>query len=693
MPVSMERDGTIAIVTIDNPPVNALSHAVRAGLMDAVRRCAADPEITAAAIVCAGRTFIAGADIREFDAPPREPFLSEVIDAIEASEIPWVAALFGTALGGGLEVALGCHYRIAVSSARMGLPEVGLGLIPGAGGTQRLPRLVGVDKAIEMITGGRPISAGQAAEAGLVDRLVEGDLQAAALSFAHEIIGAPLRRTGDLPCPAPDDPDYWASREATVAARSRGQISPIEALKAVRMACDLPFADGLKAESNTFRVLKSSAQSRALRHAFFADRAVSKCPDIEGIDPRPLDRIAVIGGGTMGSGIAVALVDAGLPVTLIERDTQALEHGNGNLRRIYASAVRKGRISDDEMQRRIAMVTPTTDYGTLADINLAIEAAFEDMDAKREIFRRLDESMPAGAVLATNTSYLDINEIAAATARPDSVLGLHFFGPAHIMKLLEIVRAEHTAPDVLATGFALAKKLRKVGVLAGVCDGFIGNRILMAYRRQADSLLEDGCLPRQVDAAMRTFGFPMGPYEAQDLGGLDIAWANRTRRAATRDPNERYVRIADHLCEAGRFGQKTGAGWYRYEAGDRTPLPDPAVEAIILREATAKSIARRDFSDDEIQRRILWAMVNEGARILEERIARRPLDIDMVEIHGYGFPRWRGGLMFHADETGLRSILEDMRRFAEADANAWQPADLLVRLAAEGRSFAAFNEM
>jgi 3-hydroxyacyl-CoA dehydrogenase len=693
MPVSIERDGPIAVVTVDNPPVNALSQAVRSGLLDVARRCADDPDIAAAVITCVGRTFIAGADIREFDAPPQEPFLGDVINAIEASPIPWVAALFGTALGGGLEVALGCHYRIALSSARMGLPEVTLGIIPGAGGTQRLPRLVGLDRAIEMITGGRPIAAAQAVEDGLVDQVVEGDLREAALSFVRGVIGKPPRRTGALPCPAPDDADYWARHDGRIAGKARGQLSPIKALDSLRLACSLPIAEGLKAEREIFLELKSSPQSRALRHAFFAERAVSKVPDIKGAEARPFDTVAVIGGGTMGSGITAALLDAGLSVTMVERDAEALDRGISNLRKIYLSSVRKGRMSDAEMERRIAMVTPTTDYAALDGTALAIEAAFEDMEVKREIFRRLDETMPQDAVLATNTSYLDIDEIAAATSRPSSVLGLHFFSPAHVMKLLEVVRARHTAPDVLATGFALAKILRKVGVLAGVCDGFIGNRILKVYRRQADFLLEDGCLPREVDAAMRAFGFPMGPYEAQDLGGLDIAWANRKRQAATRDPGERYVRVADRLCEAGRFGQKSGAGWYRYEPGDRTPCPDPEVERVILEESERKGILRREFTEAEIQRYILWAMINEGAKILEEGIACRPLDIDMVEIHGYGFPRWRGGLMFYADEVGVPAILDGIRGFAaaESDTRLWQPAELLVRLAAEGRDFASLN--
>lgn len=688
MPVSVERNGAIAVVTVDNPPVNALSRAVRADLFNAARDCAADPAIETVVLLCKGRTFIAGADIREFGSKDTAPLLPEVIAAIESAATPWIAALFGNVLGGGLEVTLGCHYRIALPSTCLGLPEITLGIVPGAGGTQRLPRLIGVEKSLEMIVTGRPISAREAAETGLVDRLIDGDLREAALTFADSVRGKPAQRLADRSQPVPPHPGYWREQEDAIAGRARGQVSPLRALEAVRAACELPIAEGLVREREIFQELKQSEQVTALRHVFFAERAVSKITMLENVAPRPVENAAVIGGGTMGTGIAAALIDADIPVTLVERDAGALDRGLANLRRVYTSAMRKGRITEAEMERRLGGVVGATDYAALAGADLVIEAAFEDIDVKQAIFRRLDSAMKPGAILATNTSYLDMNAIAAATARPADVLGLHFFSPAHIMKLVEIVQAGDTAPDVLATGFALAKRLGKIGVLAGVCEGFIGNRILKVYRRQADYLLEDGCLPQEIDAAMRAFGFAMGPYEAQDLGGLDIAWANRKRQAVRRGPGERYVAIADRLCEVGRFGQKSGAGWYRYENGSRRPIPDPEVEAIILDEAKRNDITRRIFDQDEIQRRILWAMINEGARILEEGIARRPLDIDIVEIHGYGFPRWRGGLMHYADSIGLDRILDDIQSFSVENPAIWKPSDLLAGLVRRTQTFA-----
>jgi len=689
MPVTVERDGSIAVVVVDNPPVNATSQAVRAGLAAALAEVEADPAVEAAVLICAGRTFIAGADVSEFGKPPREPHLPDVIAAIERCPKPWVAAIHGTALGGGYELALACRLRVATADAKVGLPEVTLGLIPGAGGTQRLPRLVGLEVAAEMVTGGRPLAARDALRDGAIDAIAEGDLRAFAVAYARTHAGSAPPALALRPAPQPAEGWFDAAMKQT-AAKARGQLSPVKALEALRASTELPFAEAMKREREIFMELRASEQSAALRHAFFAERAAAKPPGLGEAQPRRVERVAVIGGGTMGAGIAVAFLNAGLPVVMVERDPAALQRGEGNVRGLLEGAQKRGLISPEAMEHRWAAFSTTLDYGDLAQVDLAVEAVFEDMEVKRQVFRALDAALKPGAVLATNTSYLDVDAIAAATARPADVVGLHFFSPAHVMRLLEVVQAAKTAPEVVATAFALGKRLGKTAVLSGVCDGFIGNRILQVYRRQADVLLEEGCLPAEVDAAMRAFGLAMGPYEAQDMGGLDIAWANRKRQAATRDPARRYVAIADRLCEAGRFGQKTGAGWYRYETGDRRPLPDPDVEAIILEEASRKGITRRSFSEQEIQERILWPMVDEGARILEEGIAKRPLDIDVVEVHGYGFPRWRGGLMHWADGVGLPRILAGLEGFAAADGLP-PPSALLRRLVAEGKGFGSLD--
>lgn len=642
------EDG-VAIVTVDNPPVNALGQAVRQGLMDARSRADDDESVKVVLLRCAGRTFIAGADVREFGKPPQEPHLPDVIEAIEGAAKPWVAAMHGTALGGGLEVALGCPWRIAVPGTKLGLPEVNLGLIPGAGGTVRLPRIIPPKRALEMITSGKPVDAAAAREMGLVDEIVD-NLEDAALAFA--------RRVADAPRPAPallrevTRPEGWAEAVAKATSKARGQKSVLRAAEAVTNALEMEPRAALAAERATFLELKDDPQSLALRYIFFAERSVGRLPELNGVKPRDVRSVGVVGGGTMGAGIAVACLLSGLPVVLVERDEEALAAGLGRIGKTLDASAARGVISAEQRAQLDGQITGATAYDALADVDLVIEAVFEDMDVKKEVFAKLDAACKPEAVLATNTSYLDVNEIAEAVRDPSRVLGLHFFSPAHVMKLLEIVRPAKVAPDVLATGFALGKRLGKICVPAGVCDGFIGNRILTAYRRECDYMVEDGAWPQEVDQAMRNFGYPMGIFQMQDMAGLDIGWAARKRRAATRDPNERYVRIADRICELGRFGQKTGAGWYRYPEGSRRGEPDPVVEQIILEESERAGITRREFTEEEIMERILQAMVREGQAILEEGIAASPEAIDVVMVNGYGFPRWRGGPMYAAGLAG-----------------------------------------
>ncbi len=686
--VSLAVEDGIAIVTVDNPPVNAISQAIRQGLIDAMAEVNGNEDIAAAVIIGAGRVFIAGADVREFGKPPLPPTLPEAITAIESCEKPVVAAIHGVALGGGLEIALGCHYRIIDPGAKLGLPEVTLGIIPGAGGTQRLPRLIGFANALDLISTGRQAGAVEAVEMGLVNAIAEGELKAAAMDFVRARVGAPPPRLSAIDAPAPEAEDFFETAKAGVARRARGQESPLRALEALE-AATLPFEEGIAREREIFVELRGSDQAKALRHAFFAERAVAKVPGLEDAKPREVDAIGVIGGGTMGAGIAVAALRAGFPVTMVEADADALTRGLGNVEKNLDGYVSRGRMSEDAKAELRAKLTGAVDYGALGGADLIIEAVFEDMAVKKEVFAKLDAAAKPGAVLATNTSYLDVDEIAQATARPGDVIGLHFFSPAHIMRLLEIIRAGATAPEVIATGFAVGRKLGKVGVLAGVCDGFIGNRILAKFRKQADYMVEDGALPWEVDAAMESFGMPMGPFKVMDLSGLDISWAMRKRQAPTRAPEERYVEIADRICEAGWLGQKAGRGWYVYEDGK--PSPNPDVEKIIMEESQKKGIARRPFTAEEIQNRILYAMINEGAKIVEEGIALRPLDVDMVEIMGYGFPRWRGGPMCTGDITGLDKVLGKIREYAREDEFYWAPASLLQRLVADGKAFSDLN--
>jgi 3-hydroxyacyl-CoA dehydrogenase len=687
--VSVRVEGGVAVITVSNPPVNALSQAVRQGLTEAMAKIASDPGVEAAVVIGAGNLFIAGADVREFGKPPLPPFLPDVIAALESAAKPVVAAIHGVALGGGLEVALGCHFRIADAKAKMGFPEVNLGIIPGAGGTQRLPRIAGVAAAVDLITSGRQVNATEAKALGLIDEVADGDLLTAAKAFAKSRVGAPLPRISERPVPPAPTADFFEAEGAKVKRAARGQESPVRALEAIKAAVDLPYADGLKRERAIFQDLRESDQAKALRHVFFAERAVSKVPGLESAKPRKIETIAVIGGGTMGAGIATAALRSGLKVRMIEADDGAVARGKSNVAKNLDGFVNRGRMTAESKTEHMGRFGATTDYGAAGDVDLAIEAVFEDMGVKKDVFKKLDAVMKPGAVLATNTSYLDIDEIAGSTKRAGDVIGLHFFSPAHVMRLLEIVKADKTDSDVIATGFDLARKLGKTGVLSGVCDGFIGNRILAKTRKQADYMIEDGAMPWDVDKAVESWGMAMGPFRVMDLAGLDISWAMRKRQAATRDPNERYVAIADRICERGWFGQKTGRGWYIYEDGK--PKPNPDVEAIILDESAKKGIARRAIAPDEIQKRILYAMINEGARILEEGIARRPLDIDMVEVHGYGFPRWRGGPMGQADIIGLPNVLATIREYAKADAKFWTPAALLETLVADGKTFAELN--
>lgn len=691
-PVSYETQGDIAVIRIDNPPVNAASHAVRAGLVAAFDRFAASSEKVA--VLCgAGRTFVAGADISEFGKPPKEPILPGVIAGIERQEKPVVCVIHGTALGGGLEIALGCHYRVMLRGARLGLPEVLLGILPGAGGTQRLPRLTGLVPAAEIITSARQVPAQEALELGIVDALSDADPLTAGLNFAAELLvrGAGPRRVSEMPAPKPEAEALAALREK-VARANPGQIAQVTALDAAVRGSALPFAEGLVEERRLFMTLYNSPQRDALVHAFFGERKVAQLPELKDVQPRPLAQVGVIGGGTMGGGIAVASLLNKLKVTLVERDQPAADKARTGIEGMLADSVKRGKLSADKRDALLndALVI-ATDYAALGEADVIIEAVFESMDVKKEVFTALDKVSKPGAVLATNTSYLDVNEIAAVTSRPADVLGLHFFSPAHVMKLLEIVQAEKTAPEVLATGFALAKALKKVPVRAGVCDGFIGNRILKTYRTAADHMVLDGASPFQIDRALTGFGLAMGPYAVADLAGIDIGYMTRQRLLPTKDPRERWGEWADKLYELGRLGRKTGRGYYIYDDQSPRGRPDPEVDEIIAEERARRGITPRSFTDDEIIERYMAAMINESAKVVGEGIAARPLDVDMTLLFGYGFPRWRGGPLHYADQTGPDKVLATIRTAAQEDPYFWQPAPLLEQLVAEGRAFASLN--
>lgn len=691
--------GGIAVITIDNPPVNAAGHAVRDGLLKAAERFAGDDTADVAVIVGAGRTFIAGADIREFGKPMQPPGLPEVVDFIESVDKPIVCAIHGTALGGGLETALSCHYRVALKSARVGLPEVHLGLLPGAGGTQRLSRLIGVEAAVDIITSGRHVPADEALTLGIVDTVDSGvSPREAGIAFANKLLrgNREVRRTSALNDKieaARGDTRLFDRKRAAVKKKAKGQLSPVLCAEAVIAATELPFADGVKRERELFMELMNSPQREALIHIFFADREVGKVPELKSASPRPLESAAVIGGGTMGSGITVSMLFAGLPVTMIERDEESAARGRANVEKILDDGVKRGKF-DENHRNHLAndLYRCSADIASLASADLVVEAAFEDMSVKKDLFAQIDRHAKPGAVLASNTSYLNVNEIAAMTMRPQDVLGLHFFSPAHIMKLLEIVVADKTLPDVVATGFALAKKMKKVGVRAGVCDGFIGNRILERYLTLASYMVEDGTSPYDIDRAVVNFGFPMGPNQMGDLAGLDIGAANRKRKRAEGWKGRYAADYMDRITDLGRYGQKTGRGFYIYEDGSRVGKPDPEVLDIIDKVRAEKDISAIALDEQSIMRRYMAAMINESARVVEEGIALRPLDVDITMIYGYGFPRWRGGPLKYADMIGVSTVLDNIRSFESEDPEFWEPAQLLIDLAARGETFDSLNK-
>ncbi len=685
--VDLDRRGRVAVLTVNNPPVNALSQHVRQGLREGVQQAIADGAVSAIVIVCAGRTFIAGADITEFGKPPAAPGLHEVLDLIENSPKPVVAAIHGTALGGGLEVTLTCHYRVGVKDARFGLPEVKLGLLPGAGGTQRLPRVVGVEKGLSMMVSGDPIRADEALKSGLIDEIVDGDLAAAGVAFADKVLNEkrPLKKIRDLDekvAAVRGKPEVFANFRKSVARQTRGFRAPENIIKAVEAAVSLPFAEGLKRERELFAELLTSPESKAQRYFFFAEREAAKIPDVPADTPaRDVKKAAVIGAGTMGGGIAMNFANAGIPVTVVEMNQEALDRGLGIVRKNYEATASRGRLTAADVEKRMGLITGSTDWNAVRDADMIIEAVFEEMPIKKEVFAKLDGIAKADAVLATNTSTLDVDEIASATKRPESVIGTHFFSPANVMRLLENVRGAKSSKTTIATAMSIGRRIAKVPVLVGVCYGFVGNRMLHQRGQQAEKLILEGALPHQVDKVLTDFGFPMGPFAMGDLAGLDVGWRIRKGRG-TKSP------VADRICELGRFGQKTGSGYFKYEKGDRTPIPDPDVEKIIVEVATEQGITRRHITDEEILQRLLYPMVNEGAKILDEKIATRASDIDVIWVYGYGWPVYRGGPMFWADQIGVRALRDTMLAFQKASGDAfWTPAALLNRLADEGKGF------
>ena len=683
--VDLQRRGRVAVLTVNNPPVNALSQHVRQGLRDGVRQAIADPGAEAIVIVCAGRTFIAGADITEFGKQLQEPGLHEVLDLMEGAPKPVVGAIHGTALGGGLEVALACHYRVGAKAARFGLPEVKLGLLPGAGGTQRLPRVVGVEKALQMIVGGDPIGADEAKGYGLVDEIVDGDLTAAAVAFAEKILAErrPLKKIRDL-----DDklaavrgkPQVFAEFRKSVARQTRGFRAPENCIRAIEAAVSLPFDQGMERERELFLELLSSPESAAQRYFFFAEREAAKIPDVPADTPtKEIRKAAIIGAGTMGGGIAMNFANVGIPVTVVEVARDALDRGLAVVRKNYESTARRGRLAPQDLEKRLGLIQGTTDFAAVADADIVIEAVFEEMAVKKQVFAKLDRVAKADAVLASNTSTLNVDEIASATARPESVIGMHFFSPANVMRMLEVVRGAKSSKATIATAMTVGRRIAKVPVLVGVCYGFVGNRMLGQREREADKLVLEGALPHEVDQALYDFGLPMGPFAMNDLAGLDVSWRIRKGRGVK-------APVSDRLCEMGRFGQKTGAGYYTYGA-DRTATPDPEVERIILEVSEQLGIKRRTIPRDEILARLLYPMVNEGAKILEEKIAIRASDIDVIWVYGYGWPMYRGGPMCWADQVGLAKIRDQLLEWQRRDGDVWKPAALLERLVAEGRGF------
>ncbi|MCS6811313.1 MAG: 3-hydroxyacyl-CoA dehydrogenase NAD-binding domain-containing protein [Tepidimonas sp.] len=696
--------GDVAVITLDNPPVNGLGLATRQAIAQGLDRAHDDEAVRAIVLTGAGKAFSGGADIKEFGSPKayQDPNLLSLILTLDQARKPVVAAVHSVCMGGGLELALGAHYRIAAPGTQVALPEVKLGLIPGAGGTQRLPRVLGVEAALNMIVSGEPVPAERLAQLPgqrLFDRIARSaeSLLEEALALAREVAqrhadGTPLPRVRDLPCRHPQGEAYFQFARNMVGAQAKHYPAPLKCIDAVQAATTKPFEQGLALERQTFLNLMTDPVSIALRHVFMAERAAGKIADVPADTPlRDVRAVAVIGAGTMGSGITINFLNIGLPVTILEMRQEALERGVANIRSIYEGQVAKGKLKPEQMQQRLALLRTTLSYDDIRDADLVIEAVFEDLEVKRQVFERLDAVMKPGAILATNTSTLDVDKIAAFTRRPQDVIGTHFFSPAHVMKLLEVVRGRATAKDVLATVMALGKRIKKTCVVSGVCDGFIGNRMIEQYSRQAGFLLEEGCTPQQVDRAIEKFGFAMGPFRMGDLAGNDVGWYIRKRRYVEK-PHLRYSPIADRLCELGRFGQKTGAGWYDYQPGKRDAIPSPVVQQLIEDFRKERGITPRAISDEEIVQRLVFALVNEGAHILQEGIAARASDIDLVYLTGYGFPVWRGGPMHYAEQYGLFNVVQAMKRFARNpldDAQFWQPAPLIQRLVAEGKGFAA----
>ncbi len=690
--------GSVAVITLDNPPVNGLGMATRKAITDGLQQAEADAAVKSIVITGAGKAFSGGADIKEFgtDKSMAEPNLHSVILAVENSPKPVVAAIHSVCMGGGLELALGCHYRIAAPGCSVALPEVKLGLLPGAGGTQRLPRALGVEPALNMIVSGEPVKSEMLAQIPgqkLFDKMATSaeSLAQEALAFAQEVADArPLPMVRNLPCKHPQGDAYFQFARNMVTGMAKGYPAPLKCLEAVQAATQKKFDDGMRHERELFINLMWTTESRALRHLFMAERAASKIADVPADTPlRGIKSVAVIGAGTMGGGIAMNFLNAGIPVKMLEMKQDALDRGTATMRKNYEAQVKKGKLKQDKYEQRMSLLSTTLSYDDLKDADLVIEAVFEEMGVKEKVFKELDRVMKPGAILASNTSTLDVNQIAAFTKRPQDVVGLHFFSPANVMKLLEVVRGEKTAKDVMATVMAAAKKIKKTAVVSGVCDGFIGNRMIEQYGRQGGFLLDEGCTPEQVDKAMEKFGMAMGPFRMGDLAGNDIGWAIRKRRYQEK-PDMKYSKTADLLCEKGRFGQKTGAGWYDYVPGKRDAIPNAEVVAMIEAHRKSLGITPRKISDEEIVQRLVYSLVNEAAHILEEGIAAKASDIDIVYIFGYGFPAYRGGPMLYADQVGLFNVVQSMQRFAKNpldDAKFWQPAPLLARLAAEGKTF------
>jgi 3-hydroxyacyl-CoA dehydrogenase len=688
--------GAVAVITLNYPPVNALGLNVRKDIAEGLERAAYASSIGAVVLIGTGAMFCGGADVTEFGLPAASaaPVLGDLIELLEGFPKAVIAGINGTALGGGLELAMACHYRAASASALLGLPEVKLGILPGAGGTQRLPRLVGAARALNMIVSGTPVTARELAKTQLVDLVVEGDVQPAAIALAQRVIDEklPRKKARDSSAKIVNAEAFFDFARSAVAPLTRNYPAPGKCIDAVEAAVLKPFDEGLKIERAAFVELVNSTESKALRHVFFATRAASKIPDLPASTPtRTIKSVAIIGAGTMGGGIAMSFANAGLPITLLDATQSALDKGLDAVKKNYESTLKKGRLSAEEFQRRLSLIKGTLSYEDVAHADLVIEAVFEDLQVKQQVFATLDKTVRSGAILASNTSTLDLNKIADFTHRPQDVVGLHFFSPANVTKLLEIVRGSRTAKDVLATSLSIAKQIKKTGVVAGVCDGFIGNRMLGAYLRQMWLLLEIGALPPQIDTALEKFGFAMGPFRVSDLAGNDVGWAIR-KRQYLEHPELPHATVADRICELGRFGQKTGAGWYDYKPGDRAGVPSDVVTQIILEASARAGLTRRKVSDQEIVQRALYALINEGARILEEGIALRSSDIDVVYITGYGFPDFRGGPMFYADTIGLPNVLRGMRGFAkDSQGDAWAPAPLLEKLASENRSFASWG--